>query len=159
LPPQPDIAILSSSLDFPIPEVLTRGGRRVVFFTTANPDPRRVREIEQQAGRVVVAGEKSVEGTLFVTHMQELGYRVVYSGAGPRILHLLLESRKLDRLYLTFANRLLGGEPFSSLVEGPLLQPAVGLELNTLYFDAHGVDGLGQLFASYDCAPGTPNAP
>jgi riboflavin biosynthesis pyrimidine reductase len=149
LPPQPDIAVISGSLEFPIPEVLTAGERKVVVFTTANPDPARVKEIEAKAGQVIVAGEASVAGDRMVQHMTERGYRTVYSAAGPKVLHLLLAGGVLDRLYLTHANRLLGGQPFSSIVEGDLLEPAVEMTLNTVYFDPHGLGGLGQLFVSY----------
>jgi hypothetical protein len=45
---------------------------------------------------------------------------------------------------------LLGGQPFSSIVEGPLLTPAVDLNTNTIYFDEFGLEGLGQMFVSYD---------
>ena len=150
LPPQPDIAIISGTLDFPIPDVLTAGGRRVVVFTTANPDPARVAEIESRAGQVIVAGDKSVDGAVLVQRMTELGYRTVYSATGPKVLHLLLAAGVLDRLYLTNANRLLGGQPFSSIVEGPLLETAVDLRINTIYLDLHALDGLGQLLISYD---------
>ena len=60
LSPQPDIAVISASLDFPVPEALLAGGRRVVIFTTEQADPQRVRELEAQAGQVVTAGETSV---------------------------------------------------------------------------------------------------
>lgn len=150
LRPQPDIAIISGSLQFPIPDVLTAGGRKVVVFTTGSPDPERVREIEAKAGQVVVVGETSVQGDLMVAKMMELGYTTVYSAAGPQIMHLLLAGGVLDRLYLTHASRLLAGQPFSSIVEGELFEEAVSMKLNTLYFDPHGVDGLGQLFVSYD---------
>ena len=152
LPPQPDIAVISGSLEFPIPEVLTAGGRKVIVFTTANPDPVRVKEIEAKAGQVIVAGEDSVTGDHMVQHMTDLGYQTVYSAAGPKVLHLLLAGGVLDRLYLTQANRLLGGQPFSSIVEGELLEPAAEMTLNTIYFDSHALDGLGQLFVSYDRA-------
>lgn len=152
LPPQPDIAIISGSLRFPIPEVLTAGGRKVVVFTSGNPDPVRVREIEAKAGQVIVAGEHGVEGDRMAARMAELGYRTVYSGAGPKILHLLAAGGALDRLYLTFANRLLGGDPFATIVDGPLLEPAVEMRVNAIYFDPHGLEGLGQLFVSYDRA-------
>ena len=150
LPPQPDIAVISRSLEFPIPEVLTAGGRKVIIFTTANPDPERVREIETKAGQVIVAGETSVAGDQVVQRMTQLGYQTVYSAAGPKVLHLLLTGRVLDRLYLTHANRLLGGQPYSSIVEGGLLEPAFDMTLNTVYYDPHGVDNLGQLFVSYN---------
>jgi riboflavin biosynthesis pyrimidine reductase len=152
LPPQPDIAIISGSLRFPIPDVLTAGGRRVVVFTTANPDRSRVAEIESRAGQVIVAGDKSVDGATMVQRMAELGYRTVYSASGPKVLHLLLAGGVLNRLYLTCANRLLGGRPFSSIVEGPLFETAVDLQINTIYLDPHALDGLGQLFVSYERA-------
>lgn len=151
LAPQPDIAIISGSLRFPIPEVLTAGGRRVVVFTTADSDPQRVQEIEARAGKVYVAGETRVEGQRLAEHFARLGYRTVYSAAGPKILHLLLADGVLSRLYLTIANRLLGGQVFASIVDGERFQPPVAARLDTLYYDPHGVDGLGQLFAAYDC--------
>ena len=82
----------------------------------------------------------------------ELGYHTIYSAAGPKILHLLLKGGVLDRLYLTQTNRLLGGQPFSSIVEGDLFDAPIGVNLHTLYFDSHGLDGLGQLFMSYNLA-------
>ena len=81
--------------------------------------------------------------------MAELGYQAVYSASGPKVAHLLLAAGVLDRLYLTLANRLLGGDPFSSIVEGPLLAPAVDMRLHTLFLDVAGLNGLGQLFLSY----------
>jgi riboflavin biosynthesis pyrimidine reductase len=148
--PQPDIAIISGSLRFPIPDVMMAGGRKVVVFTTANPDPDRVAEIESKAGQIVIAGDKSVDGAILVQRMAEMGYRTVYSATGPKVLHLLLAGGALNRLYLTHANRLLGGQPYSSVVEGPLLEPAIDLQINTIYLDSQGLDGLGQLFISYD---------
>jgi riboflavin biosynthesis pyrimidine reductase len=151
LGPQPDIAIVSRSLQFPIPDVLASAGRKVVVFTTAGPDPERVKAIEARLGPVIVAGEKSVRGAKLVEGLVALGYRVIYSAAGPQVLHLLLADRVLDRLYLTHVNRLLGGHPYASIVEGPLFKPAVDLKLNSVYLDPGGAEGLGQLFLSYDC--------
>ncbi len=152
LKPQPDIAIISGSLDFPIPEVLTRNGRHAIIFTAANPDPARVAEIENQAGQVIIAGEERVDGRRLVQAMTELGYQTVYSAAGPKILHMLLVGGVLDRLYLTHASRLLGGNPFASIVEGGVLATAVNMKLHSLTLDPAGLDGLGQLFLAYDRA-------
>ena len=151
LAPQADIAIISGSLRFPIPDVLTTGGRKVIVFTTADPDLERVAEIESKAGKVYVAGEQSVDGRRMVRTMGELGYRSVYSATGPKVLHLLLEARVLNRLYMTYANRILGGAPFATIVDGELLSPAVDVHLRNIYLDPHALDGLGQLFVVYDC--------
>jgi riboflavin biosynthesis pyrimidine reductase len=152
LSPQPDLAIISGSLEFPIPEVLTAGGRKAVVFTTGSPDPDRVREIEAKAGKVVVAGESAVEGARMVDHIRQLGYQTIYSAAGPKVLHLLLSGGVLDRLYLTYANRLLGSKTFSTIVDGDLLEPPVDMKIDSVYYDPHGVEGLGQMFVAYDRA-------
>jgi riboflavin biosynthesis pyrimidine reductase len=149
---QPDIAVISASLDFPIPEALLAGGRRVVIFTTEQADRGRVRELEDRAGQVVMAGDSAVTGDRLLQAMAGLGYQAIYSASGPKVLHLLLAAGALDRLYLTLAHRLLGGEPFSSIVEGPLLAPAAGMRLHTAYLDGAALDGLGQMFLSYQQA-------
>ncbi len=150
LPPQPDLAVISGSLNFPVPAPLAANGRNVLIFTTAQADRQRIRALETQAGRVIIAGEKSVDGRILVQQMAQMGYRAIYSVTGPKVLHLLLAAGVLDRLYLTLAHRILGGRPFASIVEGALLQPPVDLTLHTLYYDAAGLDGAGQLFAAYN---------
>ena len=150
LKPQPDIAIISGSLNFPIPDVLTANGRHVIVFTTANPDPTRAAEIKAQAGDLYVVGKDSVSGNKMASKMAELGYQTVYSAAGPKILHLLLAGKVLNRLYLTQVGRLLGGAPFSSILEGDLLETVVDAQLHTLYHDPQALDGLGQLLFAYN---------
>jgi len=149
LSPQPDLAVVSSSLDFPIPAALQHGGRRVVVVTDARADRKRVAALEEQLGQVIVAGQAGVEGATFVARMAEAGYRLIYSAAGPKIAHMLLSGGVLDRLYVTQVHRVLGGAPVSSLVEGALLEPAIPLPLQTLYYDVHGASGAGQLFGCY----------
>jgi riboflavin biosynthesis pyrimidine reductase len=84
-----------------------------------------------------------------VGHLADLGYRTVYSAAGPKVLHLLLAGGVLDRLYLTYANRLLGGGSFATIVDGDLFTPTVDMRLVSVYFDAQALGGLGQLFVAY----------
>lgn len=149
LPAYPDLAVVSGSLDFPIPEFLTQGGRRVIVITHgAAADDRRA-NLGKQGARVIIAGDKDVSGRQAIAALGDLGYRTIYMATGPRVHHLLLADNVLDRLYTTVAHRLLGGQPFSSLVEGPLLEPAVGFRLQALYFDPHALDGLGQQFVCY----------
>ncbi|MCB8976612.1 MAG: dihydrofolate reductase family protein [Ardenticatenaceae bacterium] len=150
LSPQPDLAIMSASLDFPIPPILTANGRRVIVFTPANPDPIRAAEIESEAGQLFEEGESSVSAEKMVKTLADLGYQTVYSAAGPQVLYTLLEGQVLNRLYLTQVGRLLGGQPFSSIVEGALLETAVDAHLFTLYHDPEALDGLGQLLHTYD---------
>lgn len=152
LKPLPDLAVISGSLNFPIPEVLAKGDRSVLIFTISQADPERIKDLEKQAGKVIVAGETSVMGDQLAESLSDLGYKIIYNSTGPKVLHLLLAAGVLDRLYLTCANRILGGKPFSSVVEGDLLEPAVDFRLNTVYYDPVALDGLGQMLTSYDNA-------
>jgi riboflavin biosynthesis pyrimidine reductase len=109
----------------------------------------RVEEIERLGGRVIIAGSASVDGALLVKALAALGYRTIYSAAGPRILHLLVTSGALDFLYVTAANRLLGGMKFAALLDGPLLDPPVGARIRHIYLVEQALDGLGQMYLSY----------
>ena len=150
LSPYPDLAIISGSLDFPVPQFLTQSGRKVVVITHGAADKVRMGRIENEAGYVVIAGDSEVSGKQAIAGLGELGYRTIYMATGPQVHHLLLADGMLDRLYTTVAHRLLGGKPFSSLVEGELLQPATGMRLNSIYYDPHALDGLGQQFVCYE---------
>jgi riboflavin biosynthesis pyrimidine reductase len=154
LSPQPDLAVISGSLDFPIPEILTQSGRSVLVVTTSEAPHERIKAVESQTGKVIIAGKKSVDGGVLINKLSEIGYQTIYSTTGPKVLHLLLTAGVLDRLYLTYTNRILGGAPFSSIVEGGTLDTPVEFKLFNLYHDPHGLDGLGQLFSSYDCVNG-----
>jgi riboflavin biosynthesis pyrimidine reductase len=146
----PDIAILSSSLDFEIPEVLNAHGRKAIVITDEKADAQRMKEIEAKVDIVIKAGEERVQGGILYKKLAQLGYRTVYSSAGPRVLHLLAADNVLDRLYLTYANKLLGGKPFAAIMDGNLLNPPLKMNLNHIYYDEFGLEGLGQLFTSYD---------
>lgn len=148
--PFPAIAVVSSSLRFPIPELLVSEDRTIVVFTTEQADPQRIDDFKAKGCKVVIAGQSSVGGKELVEAAGELGFRCIYSTSGPKVLHLLLADKVLDRLYLTLASRLLGGSPYSSIVEGSLLEPAATLQLRNLYYDPRGLEGLGQLFAAYN---------
>lgn len=150
LSPQPDMAVISGSLDFPVPPALVQGDRNIIVITTSRADPERIKALESQAGKVIIAGEGSVNGYRLVESLLEMGYRTIYNTTGPKVLHLLLAAGVLDRLYLSFVNRLLGGSPFSSIVEGGLLDPPADFILNTIYLDPHALNGLGQLLTSYN---------
>jgi riboflavin biosynthesis pyrimidine reductase len=84
--------------------------------------------------------------------LAKLGYKTIYNTTGPKVMHLLLKDSVLNRLYLTLAQRLLGGTPYSSIVEGELLEPAKDFHLRSLYLDPHALDGSGQLLTTYDRA-------
>jgi len=149
----PDVAIISRSLDFTIPELLIENGRKVLIFTSSNPDPERVARLEDEGGEVIVTEEGidgGVDGAKMVAHLTLMNYKVIFSASGPKILHMLLSAGVLDRLYITQTSRILGGDPFATIVEGATFDPPYDMRLNTLYFDPYAPANLGQLLMSYD---------
>jgi riboflavin biosynthesis pyrimidine reductase len=149
----PAIAVISASLDFPIPPVLIERGRKVIVLTTES-SPREPRQaLESKGLQVFSAGERRVEGAKAIQILGELGFHLIYSASGPKVLHTLLVDGVLDGLYLTFATRILGGEPFATILDGPLLPKPADFILRSLYLDPYAPGPGGQLFASYDYEP------
>ena len=81
--------------------------------------------------------------------LDERGLRRVYMTGGPRPFHSLVVDRVVDRLYLTTACRLLGGEEDrETLVRGSVLPLPVEARLRRLALEAVGPPQ--QRFASYE---------
>jgi riboflavin biosynthesis pyrimidine reductase len=149
LAPHPDVAVVSGSLAFRVPESATVSGRRFVVLTGPAADTGRVAEIEAHGGDVVVL-EGEVSGAGIAAAIASLGLRIAYSIAGPRVLHLLLEGDVLARLYITLAGRLLGGAQYASVVEGEVLSEPVGMRLAAACLDRSAGATGGQLFLTYE---------
>ena len=150
---QPAVAIVSASLEFPIPESLARFGQPVcVLTTTAANDDRRA-ALEAAGYDVVTTGAGPwVRAREAVEALAERGYRRLYLQTGPRMLESALRDRVLARLYLTISHRLVGGERFDTMVRGAPLRAEGGLRLGTLYLDEASDLDCGQLFARFDTA-------
>lgn len=148
---QPAVCIASGSLDFPFPESVRRHGQPVFIATGRSAAPVRLRQLERQGYEVVIAGGGSwVEGRSLVDALALRGYRSAFLLAGPRMLETMLRDGVLSRLYLTLIHRLLGGEHFHSLIEGPELHGTGRLKLAALYLDSGLPDGTGQFFAQFE---------
>jgi len=151
LRPQPAVCIASATLDFPFPESVRRHQQQVFIATGKRADAVRRRELESEGCEVVVAGDGSyVEGRPLIAALAERGFRSAFLLAGPRMLETMMRDGVLSRLYITLTHRLLGGESFRSMIEGPPLQGAGRLKLSALYLDSSSSNGTGQFFAQFE---------
>ncbi len=152
---QPDIAILSGSLDIPVETLQPYAPRRVLIFTGDESDPQRASALQAAGAEVIRAGKGTrVEGSRMIKALAVHGYRSIYAIAGPDVFHTLLSAKAIDRLYLTIAQQLLGGTEFDTLTQGPLLSPAPGMSLLSLYHDPHAPEHAGQLLAMFESLKG-----
>ena len=154
---QPAVAIVSASLDLPIPASLRAHRQPIHILTTAGAvgagDGRRA-ALERAGYDVVVTGPGPwVHARDMVEALAARGYRRLYLQTGPRMLESALRDRVLARLYLTIGHRLVGGDRFDTMVRGDGTLGAAGrLRLSALYLDEAPDLDCGQLFARFDAA-------
>ena len=157
LSPQPDIAILSASLDIPLAALEPYRHRKLIVITGEKADQQRIATLKDNNIEVIFAGpDKQVDGRAMVTALAMQNYQSIYSIAGPAVFHTLLVTGAIDRLYLTIAQQLLGGDGYDTLTRGALLDPVRGMQLVQLYHDPHSPEGAGQMFCVFE--PGLPQA-
>jgi riboflavin biosynthesis pyrimidine reductase len=148
---QPDIAILSRSLDIPPESLSAYRNRRIIVVTGRCSSAERMACLRDQGVEMITAGEdRTVDGSELVARLAERGYARLYAIAGPDVLHTLLQARVLDRLYLTTTHQLLAGERFDTLTWGTGFDPALGMRLASLYLDPHAPAGASQWFSAFD---------
>jgi riboflavin biosynthesis pyrimidine reductase len=149
--PQPDIAIMSSSLNIPLAALEQYRTRRIHVVTGEDADPGRVAAMQENDINVIRAGSGiKVNGRKMIDELAQHGYRSIYAIAGPAVFHTLLASRVVDRLYLTITQQILGGDNYDTLSRGNPLQPAQGMQLVGLCHDPHAPADAGQLFGVFE---------
>ena len=98
----PDIVIVSRSLDFEIPAFVKKSDPEILIFTTNDQSELdKAGKLREHNVAVVGSGEKGVDGNEMITHLADEGYMVIKMTTGPRILTILLAAGVLDRLYIT----------------------------------------------------------
>jgi len=144
LKPQPDVIIVSASLDIPLAAVKSLKQRRIWVLTVQGADAKRCKQLEAMGVGVVQFGVGHVQGKEIQGFLIEHGYRSAYMIAGPEVHHTLLEGGVLNRLFLTTHLSLVGQNEFHTLLQGDMA--AVEVELCALYLDHEG----GQMFGQYN---------
>ena len=130
---QPAIAIVSASIDLPIPDSMLGGPQPLYLITSASAPAHKLKGLEPRGVRIVRAGEgAAVDGRSMVRALADLGFNCIYSTAGPRVLATLLQSHCLQRLYLTTSLQVLGGSTFDTLLTGPEQHPPARFRLISL---------------------------
>jgi len=150
LPTKPALVILSNSLDLPVDMLAEYEDRRIIVATSDRANPDSVEELENAGIVVKRLGRSRVDGKLLIEALTQEGLKLIFSMAGPLVMHTLLAASVLDRLYMTTVLRILSGAEFATIARGDLLEPAYDFSLSALYLDKHGPEGVEQLLQVYD---------
>ncbi len=143
LKPQPDIAIISNSLDIPIEALKQFSDREIIVFTSEKASVQQREAFKREGIKVVDAGADGVDGARLKHALASLGYRSAYMIAGPAVHGTLIRGRALNRLFLTTRITLLGSKGTHGFYDG---NEAAEMRLLTLYMDESGE----QLLAQYE---------
>ncbi len=150
LAPYPACVVLSASLDLPIDALRNRAHAEMIVVTPRRDDSGAVETLRAAGVHVVETAGPRVTGDDVHRLAIEREYRTLYSIAGPEVFYTLVASRRLDRLYLSFALRLLAGSSFDTLLTGAALHPPADFAPWELYLDAPLGDLPGLLLASFE---------
>ncbi len=143
---RPSIAAASQKLDCLVPSGLGAPERELLLLAPDEAPSERSEALTESGADLLQLGPGPIlPGGALVEALAQRGYFVICSVAGPQMLHSLVADRQLQRLYLTFAQVLIGGVNYNTLLHGPALEPTVGLSLSALYFDAAAPEAAGQM--------------
>jgi riboflavin biosynthesis pyrimidine reductase len=146
---KPALAVVSRQLDLDLGAAQTIGDS-IIGITSASAEEPIIADL-RDSGVAVIQGRPSagVTGREIAEGLHALGQRTAFSSAGPRIAHLLLEDKVLDRLYVTYLTTMLGGDSFATLNEGTLFATPVSMNLRSLFLDADRPRGGSRIFSSF----------
>jgi len=147
---QPDVVVLSNSLDVPLKAIEKVQDRSVMVLTSQQADRKKLELLQSHGVKVFMVGQKAVEGLALKQFLIEQEYRSAYMVAGPEVHRTLVADRVLDRMFLTTHCSLLGGNAFHTILQGGIGN-AAQLELRSLYLDQQ--TSAPQLFADYALSP------
>lgn len=151
--------MLSRALDFHAADLAQRLGARTTVITGGASNRTHVRQLTNAGIDVVVTPTPDASEHDIHRIACARGYRTLYSIAGPEVLHTLLAAGRIDRLYLTFALRLIAGHDYDTLTRGHVLAPPLAWRLHELYFESFARAQPGLLYTSIERAPPTQSGP
>ncbi len=146
----PDVVIVSGSLDFPWHSSLDNSGQKVHIATGGKASE----DSKQQwlgAGHPVnqLGDGEYVDATCLIDFLGKQGYRSVYLVAGPDLLQALLAHELVQSFYMTMSHQLLGGVDFKSLLSGDELNQSGRMKLKNMYMDVENSNALGQWYVEF----------
>jgi len=102
----PDLVVVSRSLNFSIPKTISESGRKIFIFTIDSmQDSEEAKALKKAGATVIGTGKEGVDGVVMVKRLGQEGYKVIKLTTGPRALKILMDAKVLDRLYITRVNK------------------------------------------------------
>ena len=146
----PDVVIVSGSLDFPWHRSLDESQQNV-HITTGGQADEKIKQRWNSAGHEVhqLGSHEHVDVECLMEFLIQKNYQSVYLVAGPELLQNLIEHHYVQRFFVTMSHQLLGGQDFKSLLAGSPLKESGRLKLENMYMDIENSNSLGQWYVEF----------
>jgi len=146
----PDVVIVSGSLDFPWHSSLDDSGQKV-HIATGGKAKHNSNLRWTNAGHPVqqLGSQQHVNAKKLLEFLIQQGYHSVYLVAGPDLLQELIEHHYVQSFYVTISHQLLGGNDFKSLLSGDALNASGRMKLENMYMDRENSNALGQWYVEF----------
>jgi len=146
----PDVTIVSGSLDFPWHSSLDNPTQKV-HIVTGGHATLDAQQYWADKGHVVHRfGESNfVDVKALMSYLQLQGYRRVCLMAGPDLLQEMLLHGFVKYFFMTMSHQLLGGSEFKTMLNGTVLDKEGRLKLKKLYLDEGGSNIAGQWYVEF----------
>jgi len=146
MPPQPDIIIVSRTLELPLSPLLTlqASGRRVHIACCEASPKEAVELLKNHDFLVACCGATQVEGSALRDLVESQHYAVACMLAGAAVHSTLLQAKVLNYMFLTMRHTLVGSNQMQTISQGQWSE-SCSLQLHHLFHDAI----TEQLFACY----------
>ena len=148
--PNPDVVIVSGSLNFPWHDSLDNSGQSVYIASGGLAAEQKHQEWFQREHKVHRFGDTMhVDVDDLMNFLQANNYRSVYLMAGPDLLQDMIEKNYVQHFFVTMSHQLLGGKSYKSLLNGDMLSNSRHLKLEQMYLDIESSNSLSQCYMHF----------
>ena len=153
LKPNPDVVIVSGSLDFPWHDSLDSSEQSVHIASGGLASEQRHQQWLQRGHEVHRFGDTMhVDVDDLMSFLQANNYRSVYLMAGPDLLQSMIEKTYVQHFFVTMSHQLLAGQSYKSLLNGGMLGNKGHLNLEHMYLDLGSSNSLSQCYMHFSFA-------
>ncbi len=150
LKPNPDVIIVSGSLDFPWHDSLDESGQNVHIVTGGSAAKHHQQQWLDRNHNVQQFGEgRYVDVNMLMSYLQSHNYRSVCLMAGPDLLQDMLMHGYVHSFFMTMTHQFLSGQAVKTLLNGEILSDTGRLTLEALYMDEQNSNTVSQWFIEF----------
>ena len=148
--PNPDIVIVSGSLEFPWHESLDESHQQVHIATGGMASAENYQQWLDKGRNIYQFGESThVDVNELMHFLNAQGYQSVYLMAGPDLLQDMLRHGHVKHFFMTMSHQLMSGQTFKSLLNGEPLGDAGNMKLQQMYMDVSNSNSLSQWYVEF----------